>query len=348
MKPLKHLVDYKKFNEAIAPTTTPDDANKFNSELASWNKTYAQAFKFVNDLGNQLEPAYKQKATEAMQKLSLLLAKQPNLKFEVVAHTSSPKAGKAWGGSNEKLSQARAEFIQQALAKFGKVKPENLTAVGKGFTEPLVKDDTVGTPEQIQEKQLQNRRAEIRVSGNLAPVQISTETLQITQTQFEPDSIVPRSVENSRNFRQKYRVWNKARIERNKKVGGEKFPLYANTAEEIAGKVAAIDVREITPSADSELIKKLTAIGQYYTKSLLKQNNKIKIVGYSIDPDPEYALVLGAARAAYMKKLLMQLAPNIKVDMVVTSAEQAKGGMDKIMARLAFLNEDGTDRKSVV
>lgn len=340
---MKHLVYYNKFNEALAPATTPEDAKKFSNELASWNKTYAQVFKFANDSANQVDPAYKQKATEAMQKLSLLLAKQPKLKVVIVAHTSSPKAGKTWGGSNEKLSQARAEFIKQAIIKFGKVTDANLSAVGKGFAEPLVKDDTVGTPEQVQQKQLQNRRVEVQATGQLEAVQVSTETFKITQTNFEPDSIVPHSVENSQNFRNKYRIWNQARVEKNNKPNGDKLALYGNTSDEITAKVGKIDIREITPSADSELVKKLTAIGTYYSKNLLKQNNKIKIIGYSVDREKDYALVLGAARAAYMKKLLMQLAPNIKADMIQTTSEQAKGGMDKMIARIAFLNEDGTE-----
>lgn len=348
---MKHLKPYFIFNEDADPSTVPTaapasttstaDVASFTKELESWNKTYSGAFKFVNDIANQIEPAYVGKVKEAVAKLAPLLKKQPDIKFQIVAHTSSPTAGKAWGGSNEKLSQARAEFIKAQLVRIGGLKPESFTVLGKGATELLVKDDTTGSPEQQSAKQLQNRRAEVKIEGQIQGVIINAEKLQITQTQFIPDTIIPTIIKDGASLRERFRIWNKTRAAKNKKVGAEKFPLYADTPQEIGAKVAAMDTTPLMPGSDTELYKKLLEIGQYFAKNLMSKGIKLRLTGYTIDTDTAYAPILAQARAEYMKKVLNTLVPAVKADMVVAVGQMTKGGLDKIKATVDFIDAQG-------
>ena len=339
MKRFNHLLSFHDhIKESAVVASTPQEAEQFAKELDSWNKTYAQAFKFVNDSATSIEAEYLPKVKEAVQKLGMLLKKQPSLKFEVIAHTSSPKAGKAWNGSNEKLSEARAQYIKTQIVRIAGVPAESFTCVGKGFAQPLMKDDTVGTPEQIADKQKQNRRAEVKLAGKLN-VELTKDDLQITKTQFLPDSIVPSTLANARELRMKYRVWTKSKFPNMK--GMEQRPLFVKNVEEVKAKVLALDLQEITPTSDSEIIQKLTKIGQYYTKNLVGKDVKISITGFSIDPQPEYASCLATARAAFFKKLLLSLAPQIKPEQIETAAKQTKGGLDQIKAQIDFINSGG-------
>jgi hypothetical protein len=123
--------------------------------LQEWNQKYSKGIKFVND---DIDFSDDSKAKEVLQTLQKLLKKYPNLKFNIEAHTSSPKAGEKWNGSNEKLSQARAEKIVAILKKMG-VSPNQIRAIGKGFSDPIIEND------DTEEKQAQNRRVEIHLSG---------------------------------------------------------------------------------------------------------------------------------------------------------------------------------------
>lgn len=344
---MKHLKPYIVFNENAEPSSVPSSATTspevaaFAKELETWNKTYSGAFKFVNDIANQIEPAYVAKVKEAVSKLAPLLKKQPAIKFQIVAHTSTPTAGKAWGGSNEKLSQARAEFIKAQLVRIGGLKAENFTVVGKGATELLVKDDTTGTPEQQAAKQLQNRRAEVKINGQLQAPEMSKEALQITQTQFIPDTIIPTFIKDGASLRQRYRIWNKTRATKNNKVGAEKFPLYADSNQEIGTKIAAMDMTPLMPGADTELHKKLLEIGTYYAKNLMSKGIKLRLTGFTIDQDATYAPILAHARAEYMKMVLTNLVPAVKPENIVALGKITKGGLDKIKATVDFVDAQG-------
>ena len=140
---------YRKYNQIF------EDAD-LKSMLQEWNKKYSTGIKFVNDGVDFSDDA---KAKEVLQSLQKLLKQNPNLTFNIEAHTSSPKAGEKWGGSNQKLSQARADKVVAILSKMG-VNPKQIKAVGKGFSDPIIEND------DTEEKQAQNRRVEIHLSGN--------------------------------------------------------------------------------------------------------------------------------------------------------------------------------------
>ncbi len=99
-----------------------------------------------------------------IQTLAEFLKKHPEAKATIIGHTDDR-------GDDQKnmiLSQARARAVKNVLEQFG-VNPANVTAIGKGETEPKNKDKT-------SEALLQNRRVEVQLD-NLKSVKNNRTTL---------------------------------------------------------------------------------------------------------------------------------------------------------------------------
>ncbi len=83
-----------------------------------------------------------------VKKLAEILIANPNLRFEVQGHTSSPDPPNK---TNMELSQERADFVRdQILNEVRKMDPDfdenRITAVGYGETKLIVKDDDIPNP----------------------------------------------------------------------------------------------------------------------------------------------------------------------------------------------------------
>ena len=86
-----------------------------------------------------------------LQKAIDFVKKYPNTKVSVVGFTDSRGSDQY----NLKLSQRRADAVKKYLVDNGHVKPEMITAEGKGKADPVGDNKT-------KEGQFQNRRVEIR------------------------------------------------------------------------------------------------------------------------------------------------------------------------------------------
>jgi outer membrane protein OmpA-like peptidoglycan-associated protein len=330
---MKHILSYDGYRLTEGSETATSEAGV---EVNAWNRKHAQVFKFENDASDAIEDAYAAKATEAIASLIKLLKRYPSIRIDIVAHTSSPKAGAKWNGSNERLSMARAEYIKALVVKGG-VSPDNITSVGKGASEPLAQNDTSGSQQETARKQLMNRRAEV-VLSKVQPESITEETLTMTQTLFVADTIVPTTLPNAKSVAQEYRIYNP------EMGAGDAYRdrrFYAETAEEVISKVEKADLNEIQPSADSELVTKLRKIGEYYINNLHGKGITIRMCGFSVAKTEGYAQILAAARATYMKRVMMSLYPAIKPEMISTEGQKVTGGHDKIMAKVEFVDENG-------
>ena len=92
----------------------------------------------------------KPESAPALAEVAKLLAQEPALRLRVVGHTDSTGALDA----NQKLSQARAEAVVQALATEHKVAAARLTAHGVGPLAPAASN-------RAEEGRARNRRVEI-------------------------------------------------------------------------------------------------------------------------------------------------------------------------------------------
>lgn len=127
-----------------------------NREIEQWNKKNKTIFKFDNNVSDKVNNNDESK--KALEELKTILDKHKDVISSVAAkfegHTST--AGEP--DYNQKLSQGRAEAIKNM---FFEIMPEakewNITAVGKGESEPLV------SPDDTEEKAQQNRRVEFKV-----------------------------------------------------------------------------------------------------------------------------------------------------------------------------------------
>jgi outer membrane protein OmpA-like peptidoglycan-associated protein len=329
---MKYLKSFKLY-EANESAAVDEASAQFTAAIANWNKTYGQVFKFESDSDTKLAPEYLNKAIEAVKKLGDLMKTQPKIKVEIVAHTDSLRPTEKWGHSNDKLSQARAEFVVRQISRYASVPEGNISAVGKGESELLIK------PDDTPEKQAKNRRAEVRVTGSIGTPEPTNEVMTMTKTNFIPDSIVPTTVADAQNLGYKYRVVNKTQAPKVK--NGVNKLLYSETVAEVIKKVNNTDISEIKPAADSELIVKLTEIGKFFVSNVLPKNGKLLITGYSVADEKDYAEILSAARATYMKKVLLSLTNSIKPDMILTTGKQVEGGLKEIMAKVDFVDANG-------
>jgi OOP family OmpA-OmpF porin len=89
-----------------------------------------------------------------LQKAVDFAKKYPNAKFHVVGHTDSRGGDKY----NQKLSEQRAESVKKYLVGEA-VPPDQITAEGKGETEPIGNNKT-------KEGQFQNRRVVLKIVGS--------------------------------------------------------------------------------------------------------------------------------------------------------------------------------------
>ena len=83
--------------------------------------------------------------------IAVILVQYPDAKFSVEGHTDSDGSEE----SNQKLSQARANAVRDAIIKRG-IPASNVVAVGFGETAPIATNDT-------KEGKAQNRRTEVKL-----------------------------------------------------------------------------------------------------------------------------------------------------------------------------------------
>lgn len=95
-----------------------------------------------------MKPEYEVQLNE----LISAMAEYPGAVFEISGHTDS----RGDDNYNMKLSKSRANFVRDLLIKRG-VDPNSLVAVGKGETQPIIKDA------QTESEHEQNRRVEISI-----------------------------------------------------------------------------------------------------------------------------------------------------------------------------------------
>lgn len=95
-----------------------------------------------------MKPEYEIQLDE----LIAAMAEYPGAKFEISGHTDV----RGEDDYNTKLSDKRARFVRELLIKRG-VDPSSLVAVGRGKTEPIIKDA------QTEPEHEQNRRVEVRI-----------------------------------------------------------------------------------------------------------------------------------------------------------------------------------------
>lgn len=144
----------KQAGDAAANKLNASVAKKVNAKLLSESRKNQCSFKVDSD---QLAPGCEAKAKRLAN--ALVTAKKTldhagvrNYKFVVYGHTDT--SGNAQ--HNQELSQKRAEAIRKQLIAKG-VKEDEIEAVGKGSSEPLVK------PDNTPAKKAKNRRYELQV-----------------------------------------------------------------------------------------------------------------------------------------------------------------------------------------
>lgn len=95
-----------------------------------------------------MKPEYEAQVDE----LVAAMKEFPGGKFEISGHTDSRGSEEY----NRKLSQKRAEYIKDMLAKRG-IPAEDITAIGKGMSDPVIQD----AKEEAEHEQ--NRRVDIKI-----------------------------------------------------------------------------------------------------------------------------------------------------------------------------------------
>ncbi len=169
-----NMCDFNVYFSTINEDTNSNSRQiEFTKQLVWWNEHYSDVFKFINDkagVPEELETTqilrksagvtYKTLAEQGLKSLIDLLNEYEEATIEIDAHTSSPAAGRAWGGSNENLSQARADNMKKYIIKLsnGKISEDRIVAVGMGFKEPFIHND-----KHSPEAQLKNRRATVKI-----------------------------------------------------------------------------------------------------------------------------------------------------------------------------------------
>jgi outer membrane protein OmpA-like peptidoglycan-associated protein len=138
-------------NQQAAPQAAPQPATQTAStaapgpstrETADQHSATAVGFHINFALNSAAIPP---SADSFLDRIADLMKQEPQLKLRVEGHTDA-------SGSDEynlHLSQARAESVEQALAKRG-VPADRLTVIGKGKREPLVPDAYDATNRRVQ------------------------------------------------------------------------------------------------------------------------------------------------------------------------------------------------------
>lgn len=103
------------------------------------------------------------KGADALKRLATVLAKNESFEILVEGHTDNIPIKTAKYQDNWDLSSARATSVVRILLDDGELKPNRLTAAGKGEFEPKVSNDT-------PEDRARNRRTEIILSPNLSEI----------------------------------------------------------------------------------------------------------------------------------------------------------------------------------
>lgn len=170
------------FSDAVTPINMDDEErmqlDQKNQELQFWKKTKRIAYYLFDDFSIVadedaaieqsllVEKKYtmqdallfdfgkadlRPEAEPALEKLALVLQKNPTLHFEISGHTDNVGNEE----SNQLLSEQRALTVYKALID-KKVAPEQLAWKGFGKTQPVASNDT-------EEGRQKNRRVECRV-----------------------------------------------------------------------------------------------------------------------------------------------------------------------------------------
>ncbi len=132
---------------AVSLSTQPDVELPVQSALSE-PKGFNWMFFFFDLNKYDMKPEYEVQLNE----LISAMAEYPGAVFEISGHTDS----RGDDNYNMKLSKSRANFVRDLLIKRG-VDPNSLVAVGKGETQPIIKDA------QTESEHEQNRRVEISI-----------------------------------------------------------------------------------------------------------------------------------------------------------------------------------------
>jgi outer membrane protein OmpA-like peptidoglycan-associated protein len=136
--------------------------DQFNAVLETRDTARGLIVNISDVLFDTAKFTLRQGAREKLARVSGIILSHPGLKIEVEGHTDSV------GGDeyNMKLSQDRAEAVRGYLQSQG-IKPDNLSAVGFGKTQPVA-DNSTASGRQA------NRRVELVVSGDIIGTSIDS------------------------------------------------------------------------------------------------------------------------------------------------------------------------------
>jgi len=132
-----------------APAPTPPPPQKSAAERELIEKGHLRLENVYFDTG---KATLKPESETSLREAGDALEKYPDLKIQVEGHTD--KRGSA--AMNNRLSQARANTVRTWLLAHYKLRPENYTAKGYGFSRP---ENNGSSPEDLQ----RNRRVVLSV-----------------------------------------------------------------------------------------------------------------------------------------------------------------------------------------
>jgi hypothetical protein len=127
-------------------------AREFAAKIEKWNENFSNIFIFKRNKANvpdELEneeipgrngSTYKNIIQVALNNLADVMKNYPLYQININVHTDSTEPNVLEWDDNDELSQTRADNIKKYLVSKG-AKSENINAVGKGFSEPLIDEN---------------------------------------------------------------------------------------------------------------------------------------------------------------------------------------------------------------
>lgn len=142
--------------ENLAKELSGYDNNEIKVEVRSGKAYIIMSNKLLYKTGS---PALDEKGISALKKVAMVLKQTPDLNILVEGHTDNVPINNKDFKDNWDLSVARASNVVRVMAANG-VKPERITAAGRGEYEPAGSNQT-------EQGRMQNRRTEIIIAPKL-------------------------------------------------------------------------------------------------------------------------------------------------------------------------------------